>query len=136
MSCVKENDPESGEVESITLFQFPNTNQNGDYFDALGDGPDVYVTLDTGNTTVFTSDIYFNNAFSPGQFTFPMTSLIEFTDFNTEFWVNVYDYDSLDTDDYMSSMVFIPSEFPSAYPAAQLANQGDYEIQMDFFWKW
>lgn len=136
-SCVKQDVPKSGDLNYIHVIKYEETNSSGELWDGPGDYADLYIKVDTGNTNVFTSATYFVNAESPGDYVFPISPLVNISDFSTAIWVDLYDHDSLSPEDQLiGSFPFFIEEFNEAFTSGNTIDYGTTTLQADMFWYW
>lgn len=123
-ACKKENEPKPNfkkvTITKVTLTKFPSTKSDlSDWDDAInGTFPDVYYDITkVGTTEVLYSGPFISNVVStdlPLSWNTATPYLI--SDLNVGVDVDLYDYDSVGSSDYMGTVTFTPknhSDFPN-----------------------
>lgn len=139
-SCSKEDPKKNAtgmRITRITVLDFPATEANGAGWD-LTSGPDVTVTLSKGNscgTAAFSVPTYYENATSGAALVWDTNFYI--TDVNANWSVCVYDYDSLDANDFMGGVYFKPQDQANGNATASLnLNAGSIRVKLDVTWSY
>lgn len=137
ISCAKQDVPESGDLNYIHVLQYEEKNSSGELWDGPGDYADLYIKVDTGSTNVYTSPTFYENAESPGDYTFAISPLLNISDFSTTIWVDIYDHDPLSAQDQLiGSFPFYIDEFNENFTSGNTIDFGTTKIQADMSWYW
>lgn len=122
---------------------FPNTDNGSNWDIALPnpeDGlPDVYITFQNSDLDIiYNSPVYYANALSGNGtfFEFEMTPNIELTNFDDPYLVNIWDYDSADSDDFMTSWGFFAytsnNNFPNVITVVSQSNEILVDLEVGY----
>lgn len=106
-------------ITSIQLTAMPFTDASGVGWDPF-DGPDVFIKITNSAGGVLadgTSERVSNIALSNLPITWNLSTPISISPLNTDRNILVYDFDSLDPDDYIGGVGFNPSTSVTGYPA-------------------
>jgi hypothetical protein len=132
-------------ITRITINSFP-TLDNGETWDNsfAGFHPDVYAVIAIPGTTTELYSVGVSNRIENLQFSMlprswsnSGTTLYAVTNLATSFDVDLYDYDSISTNQYMGTCTFNLSNFTSgsgAYPPSITITQGNVSITLDISW--
>ncbi len=130
--CSQQKTPTNLIIKKILVNKFPANDPNGGSWD-LGSGADMYLVIKSGSTILYTSG-YVENAvgsatFEP-NFTLP--------DPNGVYTVSIFDYDSLDSDDFMGGVQGTVYNSTNGFPAAIDFTCGTcsvgYSITLGYTW--
>ncbi len=130
--CSEKRTPNSMRMNKIILKQFPTTD-NGTPWDAGSSYPDVYVVLydNQSQSIVWSSDVYYEEATSPGNYGFPIDGGHTINRVKDRWSIYVIDYDSADEDDVMGGIEFAPYSDPND-PATVSMEAGDYKMDVEY----
>jgi hypothetical protein len=133
--CSIEAMPTSVRINSMTLSNYPMTTTSGGGWDALaGNGPDVFLTVNTGtssNRNSFVSGIY-NNVL--GQSLFYTNGLpLTLNDPNNYYTIGVWDEDT-GAYEFMTGVYFIPNYFKTGFPATITLNTANMTVVLNVTW--
>ncbi len=134
-SCGDQITPTSIRVSKIDVTRFPATESSGGGWD-LTSGPDIYVELFKGSTSVWMSSIYYENA-SQTTYSFNISPTYDITSPNEQYTVRLYDYDSSDADDFMGGIIFYPYSNDNGFPSTlSIDGGGDVAFKLYFSYVW
>lgn len=115
-------------IDKIYVYDFPETD-NGAGWD-LSSAPDVYFVLYKGTQLVIESQTYYQDALpNNGPFTFDLSPDFEIDAPQSQYSIVLYDYDDLDSDDYMGGITFTP--YTGDKPNTLTIMLGDFHFKMD-----
>lgn len=141
-SCEKQEPTTSTEprgviIKKITLHKFPRTNPVGNYWDNTnnGAGPDIFLTIDEGETSNASSDvtIVFNDAYTLPDFLYTLNDPVVINDLDKKYTVGAYDSDG-STSEYIGSIVFRPMVYAEDEPDTFTLNTGDFSVTLEVEW--
>jgi hypothetical protein len=122
--------PQTVKITWIAIYGFPNSNWD------LGNGPEIYATIaDANNNPYWTSSQTANVVAASlpliynSNYSFPINQIR---------YIDLWDADSPDTDDYMGWVRFDPSDFlqePNQYPETISITQNNITIQLTLNWE-
>ncbi len=122
-----QNTPTTCKIASVKLTAMPFVDGSGVSWDPL-DGPDVFFKITTSSGSVLldaTSNRYNDISSSSLPLGWTITTPLSLTPINTVSNILIYDYDTLDPDDYIGGVGFNPSTSVLGYPStATLSYQG------------
>lgn len=132
-----QNTPTTCKITSIKLNAMPFTNGSGVSWDTF-DGPDVFFKIETQTGTVLydATSSRFNDITSgslPVQWN--LTTPFSITPLNTNRYIEIYDYDTLDPDDYIGGVGFNPSVSVSGYPSTTTLTYQGVSITLTLQWQ-
>jgi hypothetical protein len=109
-NCSQQVTPSLIRINSIRVTGW-NPTDNGAGWD-LTSGPDIYVLIRRSGTTVYTSATYTD---ASSQLNF--NTNIEITGMSSTYDISIYDFDSLDSDDFMGGFTFVPYSSDNGFPS-------------------
>lgn len=116
--CSKQVTPTKIRITKIDVTKFPATTPNGGGWD-ISDAPDLLPVFLKGTTILWTSPEYYQNAKQGTVYSFTPVTPIEILNPKDEYIIQLWDYDSLDPNDYIEGLRFTPyydtNGFPSTY---------------------
>jgi PKD repeat protein len=123
-------------IMKVTLVGMPFTNSSGVSWDPF-DGPDVYFNLTDKFSNILSdgsgakkSDI--TSSSLPTAWTYSNGYLI--SDLNEGIFVDLWDYDTLDSDDYITYIGFLMSDY-TTYPSSVTKTQNGITLKFDLVWQ-
>lgn len=128
-SCSDERTPDAIRISQITILSFSNYD-NGASWD-IGNGPDVFPTIrDQDGNDLFTASVFYENAESGNAYTFDCN--VNITEVAERHSFVVYDYDSVDPNDYMGGVEtnIWQSAKGSGFPSTISTSFGDYSFDL------
>ena len=114
--CSKQVTPTKIRITKIDLLKFPATTPTGAGWDPA-DAPDIFPKFLKGTTILWNSPNYFANAQQGNVYTFTPSTPIEITAPKDEYIIQLWDYDTLDPDDLMEGIRFVPYSDTNGFPA-------------------
>lgn len=126
--CENQVTPSHMTISKITVTNF---NQNGDPDDVL---PDIYIKLKNGNTVMYNSPTYYNNATSPGNYNFIPASPISINPSGT-YTVELWDSDTV-SDDFLELAVFSAYTGYSGFPQYITATYLTFSCKVYVSYSW
>ena len=134
-SCADQITPIKIRISTIKITDFPQYD-GGSSWD-FGSGPDIYVELLLGNTTIHEQPTMFENANATQDYTYTPSSLVDLTDATAQYTIRLYDYDSGSDDDFMGGILFYPYSNTNGFPTTiNLDAGGDvtFELTVSYVW--
>ncbi|WP_299273479.1 calcium-binding EGF-like domain-containing protein [uncultured Psychroserpens sp.] len=144
-NCSTQVTPSKVIINKAIVKVFPNTN-NGDFWDlAIPEAedalPDIYITFQNSNLDViYDSPTFYENAIS-GEgtfFEFTITPNIQLTTFSDPYLINIWDYDTVDEDDFMTSFGFFAytsnNSFPPTITVVSQSNELLVDLELSYEW--
>lgn len=144
-NCSTQVTPSKVIINKAIVKVFPN-DDNGNFWDAaipdVEDAlPDVYITFqDSDLNVIYDSPTFYENAIS-GEgtfFEFVLTPSLELTVFDSPFLVNIWDYDSTDQDDFMTSFGFFAytsgNDFPEVITVVSQPDEILIDLELTYQW--
>ncbi|WP_298898193.1 hypothetical protein [uncultured Psychroserpens sp.] len=144
-NCSTQVTPSRVIINKAIVKVFPNTN-NGDFWDlAIPEAedalPDIYITFQNSDLDViYDSPTFYENAIS-GEgtfFEFTITPNIQLTTFSDPYLINIWDYDTLDEDDFMTSFGFFAytsnNSFPNTITVVSQPNELLVDLELSYEW--
>lgn len=128
--CSDEKTPDAIRIAKIVVTKFPNYDA-GDTWD-FGSGPDIYVVVfDQRNNELFNSSSYYENAES-GRF-YEFESSINLVNLSERHSLVLYDYDSIDTDDFMGGVEtnIWQTAKGRGFPTKLTVSHGDFAFEIE-----
>lgn len=92
-SCANEDRPVKITLDRVVLTSFSQTNSQGGGWDINGTGPDVYISVYSGNNLVWESPTYFENAINTNSYNFIPSTPINVSA-SEDLTIFVFDYDT------------------------------------------
>ncbi len=139
-SCQKKDDatPDATNVTitSVKVITMPLTD-NGSAWDATdGSGADVYFKIENASTVFYSHPQYVQNVTSALlPFIQTITNGYKLPSLNQSYNIGLYDYDSLSSDDFISSISFLPSDYKKDRPASKTFTNGLVQVEVSFSWE-
>lgn len=125
MACKKNEVPQKKathlQVTSISVKAY------GTWFD-VGSAPDLYFAIFKNGINIFQTD-YVNNQYTA---TFPVDLLLEK---DAEYQIDIYDFDDLDADDFVGSIILTPSNSDFGTQNPWVFGNTDAEVKLYGTWK-
>jgi len=139
-ACSKEDPKKNAtgmRITKVTILEFPATESNGAGWD-LTSGPDVTFRITKGTScgaATFEPSTHYENA-TPGiALEWDVNYYI--TDVNANWSVCVYDYDTIDADDFMGGLYFRPQDKATGAASSALTLQsGSIKLRLDVTWQY
>lgn len=127
-------------ITKVTVTGMPFITSTGAGWDP-SDGPDVFFKItNQSNTVLFdagSSSRVSNVAPSSLPIAWTLTTPFEITDFTASRFIDLWDYDTLDPDDYINYVGFTMSDYASgsnAYPSTVTKTQNGITITLNLTW--
>lgn len=114
--CSKQVTPTKIRITKIELTKFPATTAAGGGWDP-SDAPDIFIKFIKGTSVIWESPTYFSNALQGNIYTFTPTNPIEITAPKDRYDIELWDYDTLDPNDFMSGIFFTPYSDTNGFPS-------------------
>jgi hypothetical protein len=133
--CSQQVTPDKIRITKIVVTRFPATD-NGAGWD-LSSGPDIYPEIRKGNTTLFSSSTFNQNADPSNNYSFDLNPTVEMTEPNDQYSIILYDYDDFDADDFMGGINFTPYSNNNGFPSAINLDAGgavSFTIHVNYVW--
>jgi PKD repeat protein len=122
-------------ISKIIVTRFPPTD-NGAGWD-LTSGPDIYVTVDRDPNNIWTSPTYYQNANPSLTYEFNPLPHIEVNNPTSQITIRLWDYDDLDSDDFMGGIIFTPFLSSLGFPTERTLDAGAavaFRITLRYVW--
>lgn len=114
--CSVQVTPTKIKITKIELLKFPPTTTSGGGWD-LTDGPDLFVKVLKGTTTLWENPTYYQNASQGIPYSFTPSNPIEITSPKDEYIIQLWDFDTLDPNDLIGGIKFTPYYDTNKFPA-------------------
>lgn len=125
-ACETEDVPQQMLLTAMTLSRFPSTISRNGKWDVDG-GPDIYFTLDKGDSTLYTQHTFVENAESGKRYTFENLEID--LDFPQHWYkITLYDSDNPKTDQMMGALEFSPYQRGQGFPSEITLSDGGFEL--------
>jgi hypothetical protein len=126
--CQTEVEPTMVSVDKIVVKQFP------------GSGSDIYIKLlrqtTEGFELIYESDTYFENASSPGNYTFDIIPAEMIVGTSTPHILSVVNYDPLGPDYEIGQTIFYPYEQGEGFHSVKTTTIGNVVADVYFMYIW
>ena len=132
--------PTKVSITKLVVTDMPFVDGSGASWD-FGSGPDVFFKITNQANTVLidgTSARITDVTASALPLTWTFTTPFEITDFASSRYVDLYDYDTLDPDDYIGYVRFTMNNYTSGtspYPSTITVTQNGITIKLDLVWQ-
>jgi hypothetical protein len=113
--CSNQVTPSSMRITNIKVTRFPPTDSNGGGWD-FSSGGDIYVTMSYNNSNIYSHPSHYENANTNFTYDFAPNTNLNITNPTNKYVVSVFDYDSLDADDFMGGIEFTPYSSLNGFP--------------------
>jgi len=134
-SCAHQITPTKIRISKIKITKFPQYD-GGSSWD-FGSGPDIYVELLLGSSTIFKQPTMFENAQATQDYTYIPTSSIDLNDATAQYTIRLFDYDSISGDDFMGGIIFYPYSSTNGFPTTLYLDAGGavkFELTFSYVW--
>ena len=131
--CGTELTPTSVIITGITVNDYPMTDGGAGW--DLSSGPELYVSLNSGttaNTSDFTTGYY--QDVSGQSLTFSSDFPVTIPSPSSSYTVGLWDYDTVDADDFMAGIYFTPNSYKSGFPSTITLSTSSMEVVMSVTW--
>lgn len=141
-NCGTQITPSQVKVTNIRVTKFPDTKPNGSWWDALPNSDaDIYLTIENSTlTTIWSSPTYFEDATGIGTsyFDFIPTTPIVFTNLSSGYIMNIYDLDTVGSDESISFSAFNPYSSSGGFPTTKTFTNSTstFSFQLTFSYVW
>ena len=134
-SCLPDPVVLAVKINRITVTQFPTTLNGGnwDLFQTVGADADLLITVSIGAEEVWDSPNYDNCS---GQYSYEFTPVVPIRVENllSDVTVQLFDYDNLAPNEYMTGMSFTFEGYDILRPPSRTLFYDDFEIVLDLDW--
>lgn len=121
-------------ITSIRLNQLPFVDNNASSWD-ISSGPDLFYKLTDANNNVYAIGDQFDDLISTDlPLNWNFTKAFQINNLNTSFFVQFYDYDDLDSDDYIGLVGFKASLYTTTYPTSIPLTYNGVSIVINGVW--
>ncbi len=140
-NCSTQVSPTQVKITKIRVTKFPDTN-NGKWWDILPNSDaDIYITIqNSSSATIFKSPTYFPDATSNGvnYYDFIPTTPIIITSVLSGYLMNVYDLDTIGSDELVDFCVFNPYSSNGGFPITKTFTNpsSTFSIELTFNYVW
>ena len=140
-NCDTQITPTQVKITKIRVTKFPDTN-NGNYWDTFPNSDaDIYVTIqNSSSVTIYNSPTYFENATSNGVnfYDFVPTSPIIITSVLSPYFMYIYDFDAVGSDELMDFYVFNPYSSSGGFPTTKTFTNSSstfsFQLTLEYVW--
>jgi hypothetical protein len=115
-NCSQQVTPTKITITKIQVTKFPATEVGGAGWD-LTSGPDIRPRILKGTTEIWYSPTYYTDANPSLVYDFTPSPNIDLTSPTDQYTIELFDFDSPDTDDWMGGLYFIPYSNNNNFPA-------------------
>ncbi|MEN8858463.1 MAG: hypothetical protein ABF260_10435 [Flavobacteriaceae bacterium] len=134
-SCNDQKTPSRISISEVRIKRFPQSD-GGSSWD-IGSGPDIFISLSKGSALFHTQPTYFENATSGNNYVYRPTPSIDLTDVTARYSINLYDYDTGSSDDWMGGIYFTPYYSDNEFPEIISVDAGAglaFELKVNYVW--
>lgn len=114
--CSVQTTPTKIIVSKIEVSKFPSTDTGGAGWD-LTSGADIYPVLTKGSNTIWESPTYTTDANPNSSYTYTLSPSADIISPFETYSISLYDYDDLDSDDFMGGINFVPYSTTNKFPS-------------------
>ena len=143
MSCKKKNntppepipDYNNFKITSLKLTEMPFLDQNSSGWDPF-DGPDVFFNITDGTNINFNgSSSKVNNVLTTNlPLNWNFSNSFQIQDITTNQYIDIWDYDTLDPNDFIGSVSFKLEDYKNGYPSTITKSNGSISITITGEW--
>jgi hypothetical protein len=132
--------PTKVKITKVTIINMPFVDGSGSSWDFV-DGPDVFFNIsDQANNVLFNGSSSRINNVTPSMLplSWTFTSPFEINDFNVGRFIDVWDYDTPDPDDFIGYVGFVMNNYTSGsnpYPPSVTKTQNGITVKLDLIWQ-
>lgn len=120
-------------VTGVTVITMPFTD-NGSPWD-FGSGADVSFAIATNSTVLYDYQSYFDNTYNDSlPLIFSLTTAYLLPQVDQQYTIQLYDYDSVDPNDPISSISFNPYDYSQEKPESKLFTTPTTQLKVFFKW--
>lgn len=134
--CSQQKTPISITITKIEVIRFPATDGTGAGWD-LSDGADIFPTLSLGSTVLYNPTTYYNNASQNTTYPFVPSPTIQLTNITAQYQIDLYDYDSTSSNDWMGGILFTPYSSTGGFPSVLTIDAGGtvaFKVYVSYAW--
>jgi len=125
-------------LQAVTITSFPIRNESGEFWD-IDSYPDVYFTVSDSSSIILSTENNYYENLNPTSLpaTWTYISGVEFLNWSTTYYIDLWDYDSVSSSDYMGSTNgFKFSQFVTYPTSVQLqSSNGLIRITITLIWQ-
>lgn len=134
ISCSNPSEPpKKVYVNSVTVNTFPSTN-SGNNWDPDASGPDIFPMILLGTTEVWNASAsHYSNCTNTASYTFTAGLPVEL-DLNSQYSIQIWDYDPLDPNDYVGGYYFSTSTSDPSNTIKSGDASSTLQIEMELSW--
>lgn len=142
-NCGTQVTPTQVKITNIRVTKFPNLTPNGNRWDTLpsNSDADIYLTIENSSlTTIWTSPTYFEDATGSGTYyyDFVPTTPIIFTNFASGYIMNIYDFDTVVSKEFIDYATFNPYSgsggFPTTKTFTNATSSFSFQLTLEYIW--
>lgn len=138
-SCQKEDnetpDPTEVSISAVKIITMPLTDKGSEW--DIGSDADVFYTIENANTVLYSFNVTGRKE-NLNQFMLPavfqMTVPYRLPSMNQAYYITLYDYDDLSSNDLIARISFNPEEFKSDRPLTKIISGSDAIVEISFVW--
>ena len=109
-SCGNKKVLTSAQLNAIRINHVPSSMPNNDSWDPGAGLPDIQIKITLNKVNIYTSEVY-DDASAKNTYIFKRSTPFLFEDMESEYRVDVYDFDSFSSDEWIGGFTFQPSDF-------------------------
>lgn len=133
--CSQQVTPTKIRITKIEVTDFPATDENGAGWDLLS-GADIYPVILKGSNVLWTSSRYFEDASPSSLYSFTVGLPFDITSPQDSYTIRLYDFDTIDADDYMGGIIFTPYFNTNGFPSTRNLSVGDFSFKIYLSYVW
>jgi hypothetical protein len=122
-------------ILSAKVTGIPFTTATGGGWD-ISNGPDVYITIKDPLGNELKGNPFSDVIQSKLPLSWNFTQAMQITNLSTRFYIDLYDYDFPDADDYMGGYNFTMNDFKTGYPKVISLQNSSSFIKLEFNVEW
>lgn len=123
-SCDIQITPTLLKITRIDILSFPSGNYD------IGSNPDIYIKIYHGEELIHTQPNYFLNANPGSTYTVNYSSNINITDPTGYYSIVLYDYDDVDSDDFIGGLQFSPYFSTNNFPNFEVVTYENFSFKV------
>lgn len=132
--CSQQKTPTQIKISKIEITRFPATSSGAGW--DLTSGPDIYLQLSLGSTTIWESG-YYQNADPSFSYSFDLNPIISLTNPNDQYTIRLLDFDDFDPNDFMGGINFTPYNNSNEFPTVLTIDAGGtvaFKFYVSYVW--
>ncbi len=135
--CSQQETPTKIRITKIEVTGFPATDGGGAGWDLIS-GADILPVISRGTDFVWTSPVYFEDANPSSVYSYTDGLPFDITSPQDRYTISLYDYDTIDDDDFMGGVIFTPyfntNKFPETMDLSVDGSDVSFKIHLSYVW--